>query len=125
MESGLNFHEITFAMKGELISPICVELQFTDGSKEYFKIPAEIWRLGDRKVTKVFRSPKELKQVVLDPMLETCDVNVENNYFPPQPQMSRFEIFKNNQRGFGGGGENPMQTLKRAKEREKQEGGGN
>lgn len=125
LESGLNFHEITFAMKGELISPICVELQFTDGSKEYFKIPAEIWRLGDRKVTKVFRSPKELKQVVLDPMLETCDVNVENNYFPPQPQMSRFEIFKNNQRGFGGGGENPMQKLKRAKEREKQVGGGN
>ena len=95
LESGLNFHEITFAMKGELVSPICVELQFTDGTKEYHKIPAEIWRLGDRKVTKVFRTPKELKQVVLDPMLETCDVNEENNYFPPKPQMTRFEIFKN------------------------------
>ena len=56
-------------------------------------------------------------------MLETCDVNEENNYFPPKPQMSRFEIFKGNQRQFGGG-ENPMQKLKRVKEREKQAGGG-
>ena len=123
LDSGLNFHEITFEMKGELLSPICVELQYTDGTKEYFKIPAEIWRMGDSKVTKVFRSAKELKQVVLDPMLETADVNEENNYFPPKPQMSRFEIFKGGQRQFGGG-ENPMQKLKRVKEREKQAGGG-
>ena len=123
LESGLNFYEIAFEMKGDLLSPICLELQFADGTKEYHKIPAEIWRKGDRRVTKVFRSGKELKQVVLDPYLETADVDVSNNYFPPQPQQSRFEIFKRGQNPFGGG-ENPMQRLKRAKEREKQTGGG-
>jgi hypothetical protein len=128
LESGMNFHEITFEMKGGLVSPICVELQYMDGTKEYFKIPAEIWRKGDKKVTKVFKSPKELKQVVLDPMLETCDVDEENNYFPPKPVMTRFEIFKRaqGQGRFGdSGGENPMQRMKRAKEREKQTNGGN
>jgi hypothetical protein len=125
LESGMNFYELTFEMKGELISPIVVELQYADGSKDYHNIPAEIWRMGDRKVTKVFKSAKELQQVVLDPYLETADVDMTNNYYPPKPQISRFEIFKGNPMNrFGGGGENPMQRAKRAKEKEKQQPGG-
>lgn len=121
LESGLNFYELTFEMKGELLSPIVVELQYTDGTKEYHNIPAEIWRHGDRKVTKVFKSAKQLQQVVLDPYFETADTDLSNNAFPPKPQVSRFEVFKRNQ-GGAMGGENPMQRAKRAKEREKQGG---
>jgi hypothetical protein len=125
LESGMNFYELTFELKGELVSPIVVELQYADGSKDYHNIPAEIWRMGDRKVTKVFKSTKELQQVVLDPYLETADVDMANNYYPPKPQISRFEIFKGNPMNrFGGGGENPMQRAKRAKEKEKQQPGG-
>jgi hypothetical protein len=120
LENSTNFIEITFDMKGELVSPLIVELQYADNTKEVHKIPAEIWRMGDRKVTKVFKTNKELKQVVLDPYLETADVDVSNNYFPPKPQMSRFEIFKNKQ---GQGGENPMQRAKRAKEMQMKNGG--
>jgi hypothetical protein len=124
LESGINFYELTFEMKGELLSPIVVELQYTDGSKDYHNIPAEIWRMGDKKVSKVFKSSKELKQVVIDPYLETADVDESNNYFPPKPQVSRFELFKGGMNRFGGGGENPMQRAKRAKEKEKQPQGG-
>jgi Peptidase family M1 domain len=122
--NGMNFYEVTFEMKGELVSPIIVELQYTDGTKDYHNIPAEIWRMGDKKVTKVFKTAKEVKQVVLDPYLETVDVDTENNYFPSKPQLSRFEIFKAN-RGdrFGGGGENPMQRAKRAKEKQSESNG--
>jgi Peptidase family M1 domain len=116
LNEGVNYYEVTFEMKGELLSPIVVELQYTDGTKDYHNIPAEIWRMGDKKVTKVFKTNKELKQVVLDPYLETADVDTNNNYFPPKPQMSRFEVFK---RSGQGGGENPMQRAKRAKEKEK------
>jgi uncharacterized pyridoxamine 5'-phosphate oxidase family protein len=122
LEGGFNFYEISFDMKGELVSPIVVELQYTDGTKDYHNIPAEIWRLGNRKASKVFKTTKELKQVVLDPYLETADVDTNNNFFPPKPQMSRFEIFKRNN-PFGGG-ENPMQRMKRAKEKEKATNGG-
>jgi hypothetical protein len=116
-------------MKGELLSPIIVELQYADGTNDYHNIPAEIWRMGDRKVTKVFKTAKQVKQVVLDPYLETADIDTENNYFPSKPQMTRFEVFKGGNMGrFGGGGENPMQRAKRAKEKEKEKpanGGGN
>ena len=124
LESGFNFYEITFDLKGELVSPIVVELQYTDGTKDYHKIPAEIWRTGNRKATKVFKSTKELKQVVLDPYLETADVDMNNNFFPPKPQMSRFELFKRGNNNPFGGGENPMQRIKRAKEKEKGANGG-
>jgi uncharacterized pyridoxamine 5'-phosphate oxidase family protein len=120
--NGINFYEVSFEMKGELLSPIVVELQYADGTKDYHNIPAEIWRMGDKKVTKVFKTAKEVKQVILDPYLETVDVDTENNYFPAKPQMSRFEIFKRNGNPFGAG-ENPMQRAKRAKEKEKQPNG--
>ena len=125
-QAGMNFYELTFEMKGELLSPIIVELQFADGTKDYRNIPAEIWRLGDRKVTKVFKTSKEVKQFVLDPYLETADVDVSNNYFPPRPQLSRFELYKGGGGGRFGtpGGENPMQRAKRAKASEKPNGGG-
>jgi Peptidase family M1 domain len=88
------YYEVTFELKGELLSPIVVELQMEDGTKEYHNIPAEIWRAGDRKVSKVFRTKQEVKQVILDPYLETVDIDVSNNYFPNRPQPSRFELFK-------------------------------
>ena len=124
--NGMNFYEITFDMKGELLSPIIVELQYADGTKDYHNIPAEIWRMGDKKVTKVFKSLKEVKQITLDPYLETVDVDTENNYFPSKPQLNRFEIFKqgaSNRRGENSN-ENPMQRAKRAKEKQPNGTGG-
>lgn len=115
-----NYYEVSFTMKGELLSPIICELQYTDGTSEYKNIPAEIWRMGKKTVTKVFKSQKELKQVVLDPYLETCDVDVSNNYFPNKPQATRFEIFKRN----ANGGENAMQKASRAKSKDGGTGGG-
>jgi hypothetical protein len=52
-----------------------------------------------------------LVRVVLDPHLETADVDRANNAWPPQAEPTRFQLFKQNQRE----GENPMQRDKRAK----------
>lgn len=114
LDAGYKFYEIHFELIGGLVMPIIVELQYTDGTNEVHYIPAEIWRFGDTEVSKVFASKKELSQVVLDPYLETADIDTENNYFPPKPQMSRFELYKSNR----GSRENPMQRAKRAEEME-------
>ncbi len=111
LNSGDNFYEVTFENKGGLVMPIIVELEFTDGSKELKRIPAEIWRYNQAKVSKVFVSKKDLKQINLDPFLETADVETSNNSFPRKKQVSKFELFK--QKRFGG--ENPMQRDRRAK----------
>ena len=59
----------------------------------------------------MFVTKKEVKQVSLDPYLETADIDTSNNYFPPKSNMSRFELFKNRTRGQGE--LNPMQKAKK------------
>ena len=58
------------------------------------RIPAEIWRRSPAAVEKLIVSDKELTQVVVDPLWETADVDVENNHYPRRIIPSRIEAFK-------------------------------
>ncbi len=91
---GMNFYEITFTNEGGLVMPIILEFQFADGTKEEVRIPAEIWRYNENKVTKVFMHDKEVEKIILDPHQETADVEVQNNFFPFVEVPSRFEEFR-------------------------------
>ncbi|MBI1287181.1 MAG: M1 family peptidase [Flavobacteriales bacterium] len=113
LNSGLNYYEIDLSSPGELVMPVIFEFEFADGTKEVHRIPAEIWKMNDKNISKVFYSKKELVRVVLDPFLETADVDRNNNYWPPKQEPTRFELFKSSHHDS----ENPMQRAKRAKER--------
>jgi hypothetical protein len=56
----------------------------------------------------VFIFDKEVKEIRLDPFLETADVDLNNNAWPTEIQPSRYQLFKQNQPK-----ENPMQRQKR------------
>jgi len=99
VEEGKNYYTITFKNKGGLIMPVIVKFVFEDGTEEDHRIPAEIWRRNNEEVTKLFVTDKIIKQINLDPYLETADIDRSNNYYPPQPEMSRFEFFRQQQRG--------------------------
>ena len=73
--------------------PIILEFQFSDGSTERHYIPAEIWRFGADTVHKVFYSKKELTKVLLDPNLETADIDLSDNAWQKERQPTRFELF--------------------------------
>ncbi len=109
--NGKYYYEISFRNIGGIPMPLIVEFQFTDGTSKTEYIPAEIWRYDSEVITKVFVQEKEAKQIILDPRLETADTDLSNNYFPPQTQISKFELFKDNKRKP----ENPMQRAERAK----------
>ena len=113
LNSGKNYYEITFENKGGLVMPIILDMKYKDGSNEIMRIPAEIWKLTNDKVSKVFVTDKEVSEIVLDPFLETADTDRSNNYYPPKQEINRFELFKARSRG----GENPMQKDRRAKEK--------
>jgi hypothetical protein len=91
-----NFYEITFTNNGGLVSPIIIEFTYKDGTTEIEKIPAEIWRMNETQVTKVFVKDKEVRSISLDPKAETADTQVENNFFPKKEVKSRFQQFKEN-----------------------------
>ncbi|MFP4291727.1 MAG: M1 family metallopeptidase [Cyclobacteriaceae bacterium] len=89
-----NIYEITFNNEGGLVMPIILELNYTDGTSETRKIPAEIWRKNETKATKVFALEKELASVRLDPNNQTADVDMADNVFPRQEEKSKFDQFK-------------------------------
>ena len=114
MNSGLNFYELKFKNIGGLVMPLILQFNYVDGTSEVERIPAEIWRLNESEVTKVFAKKKEVKTIVLDPFRETADIDESNNYWPRQYTPTRFELFK----GAGGvrgaaTGDNPMKRARR------------
>ncbi|MEX6625558.1 M1 family metallopeptidase [Tenacibaculum salmonis] len=98
---GLNFsnqqnkyhYEITYNKPGGLVMPIIVEFTYKDGTKEKKTYPAQIWRYNDKEVTKVFSSDKEIKSLIIDPDLETADVDTSNNTWP-KTTKTKFDNFK-------------------------------
>lgn len=93
------FYEITFNKPGGIPMPLIVEYTYADGSKENITYPAEIWRKNDKEVRRVISSQKELVGVVVDPKLETADIDMTNNSWPRTETKSDFEKFKENIKG--------------------------
>jgi hypothetical protein len=93
--TGKNLYQLKFKNVGGLISPLVIEWTYADGTKEIERIPAEIWRLNETEVTKVFLKEKEVVNITLDPQFELADVNVDNNSFPRKIKGSKFDQFKN------------------------------
>ena len=109
-----HFYTIELENVGGLVMPVILEFQYEDGTSEVKRIPAEIWRFRDT-VKKTFVLDKKVKDIVLDPYLETADVDVSNNTMQPSSSPNKFEIFKRKSGPRGsGGGENPMQRAKKA-----------
>lgn len=95
-----NYYILEFANEGGLVMPIILEVAYADGSKEELRLPAEIWRRSPHQVKKLLVTDKQVTSVVVDPLQETADVNIENNFYPRRIIPSRIESFK----AEGGGG---------------------
>ncbi|AQQ67116.1 aminopeptidase [Microbulbifer agarilyticus] len=91
-----NVYVLNFSNIGGLVMPIILKLDYTDGSSEELRIPAEIWTRNAAKTSKMLVRGKDklLKSVVVDPHWETADVDVENNHYPRRIIKSRLELFK-------------------------------
>jgi aminopeptidase N len=89
-----NFYLIEFSNVGGLVMPIILKIDYTDGSTEELRIPAEIWRVDNAKAAKLIMTPKEIKALQIDPHEEIGDADVENNFWPRRAIKSRFQLFK-------------------------------
>ncbi len=110
-------YELTLSNKGGLVMPIIVEWTYKDGTKEIDRIPAQVWRLNEQKVTKTFVKNKEVASIQLDPMRETADIDTANNSWNTIPEPSKFTIFKQKTGAARGQsqGVNPMQKANEKK----------
>jgi hypothetical protein len=107
-----HFYELKFTNKGGLIMPVILEWTYADGTKEYEKIPAQVWRKNEKGFTKVFIKDKQVTAIRLDPMRETADIDETNNKWPTVSEPSKFTVFKQATSPFAPvpGTKNPMQN---------------
>ncbi len=94
LEEKRNFYVIDLSNVGGLVMPVIFDIEFEDGSHEELRIPAEIWRRNNKRVSKLFVTEKTIQSLTLDPHLETADVDLENNHWPRKIIKSRFKLFK-------------------------------
>ena len=88
------FYEVSFEKPGGIPMPLIVEYSYADGTKETIKYPAEIWRKNDLEVKRVVSSEKEIVGIIVDPLLETADIDTSNNSWPKKETKSEFDQFK-------------------------------
>ncbi len=62
-------------------------------------IPAEIWRVNNEKVTKLFVETKKIVSVELDAKHQTADAVRTNNAFPQRSAPSRLDLYRSNTAG--------------------------
>ena len=108
LNAGKQLYELSFENIGGIVMPLIIEATFADGSKKVERIPAEIWRIEEQKVSKVFIYEQPVVSFRLDPFLETADTDLDNNTWPRQMQPTRYQLYKQEQTR-----ENPMQRQQR------------
>ncbi|MEW4488733.1 M1 family metallopeptidase [Thalassoglobus sp. JC818] len=103
LEERRNFYVFDFENLGGLVMPILLKIEFEDESSQELRIPAEIWRRNNQRVSKMFITDKTIESITIDPQLETADTDTDNNYWPRRIRKSRFQLFKESK------SKNPMQ----------------
>ena len=107
-----HYYEIKFKNVGGLVMPLFLDFTLENNTHELVKIPAEIWMKNNTQITKVFAFDKEVKQIELDPFLETADTDRNNNYWPVKVEPTKFELYQYKNRRDKSGN-NPMKKKKK------------
>ncbi len=105
LQTARNFYLIDFSNLGGLLTPLILKIDYTDGTSEEMKLPAELWRFNTEKASKLIMTTKELKSVTFDPRQELVDCDIENNFWPRRAVKTKFQLFKDD------AAKNPMREL--------------
>ena len=111
-----NFYSVDLRNIGGLVMPVILKVTFEDGTDDEIRIPAEIWRKNNIKVSRIVATPKKIASVELDPHWETSDTDVSNNHFPREITKSKFKLFKEKKDDI-----NPMNEERKLKEKEEED----
>jgi hypothetical protein len=109
LKAGHNYYEVALSNVSGMVMPVILKFEYSDGSEEVKRIPAEIWRKYNDHVEKIFVTKKEIRNITLDPFLETADVDTRNNTWTVQEKPDYFKVKKHKSPS----GKNLMQQVKK------------
>ncbi len=76
---GKYYYQVEMSNKGGLVMPVIIQFNYEDGSSETVRIPAQVWRHNESKLTKSYKKTKKATSIRLDPNFETADIDEANN----------------------------------------------
>ena len=94
LDQGKHLYLVDFSNLGGLVMPLVLEITLKSGKKFIERVPAEVWRLSPKKITKLIVTDEPMVALTQDPYWETADIDVSNNDWPRKITPSRLELFK-------------------------------
>ncbi|MCE3007657.1 MAG: M1 family metallopeptidase [Bacteroidetes bacterium] len=88
------YYQLDFVNEGGMMMPLVLQLVYQDGSDELMRIPVEIWRRNNYACSKALILDKPLQKVVLDPYLETADIDRQDNVYPREILRRQISVDK-------------------------------
>ena len=89
-----NYYILEFSNRGGLVMPVILQLEYEGGEKMEIRLPAESWRRSPHSLKKLLVSEDRITAIVVDPLQETADTDMENNYYPRRIIPSRIDSYK-------------------------------
>ena len=89
-----NYYILEFSNRGGLVMPVILQLEYESGEKKEIRLPAESWRRSPHSLKKLLVSEDRITAIVVDPLRETADTDIENNYYPRRIIPSRIDSYK-------------------------------
>ena len=89
-----NYYILEFSNRGGLVMPVILQLEYEGGEKKEIRLPAESWRRSPHSLKKLLVSEDRITAIVVDPLRETADTDIENNYYPRRIIPSRIDSYK-------------------------------
>jgi Peptidase family M1 domain len=84
-------YQVSIERNGGCILPIQLEAIYVDGTRERFRLPAEVWMTGLRTFVKEVYADKAILGFVLDPEHAVPDTDRSNDFFPREEAVTKFE----------------------------------
>ena len=94
VKAGEYVYFVDFQNIGGLVTPLPLTINYVDGSREDYLVPAEVWRYNAIEVTKLFIRDKRIASVELDRNHLIADADKSNNITPRRIAQSRIELFR-------------------------------
>ena len=93
LDTATAFHvyQVQVERNGHGILPVQVQALFADGSRERYRLPAEVWMTGNSRFVKEIYSDKPILAFVLDPDHLLPDTDRSNDVFPRSDGRMQFE----------------------------------
>jgi len=110
LQSEYNYYQVDLSNEGGMVMPVILKFEYADGTSSVERVPAEIWRRTNERVSKVFVTKKNIKTVILDPFLETADVDERNNRWSIVEGPYYFKVTKDETK-------TPMNTMQRSRKK--------